>query len=276
MTAVNVYFTASSMAGEKQLSRHELLQWVNDSLQLSYTKIEQLCAGAAYCQFMDLLFKGSVPMKRVKFDVKQEFEYIANFKILQNAFKKKGVDKIIPIDRLVKGRFQDNFEFLQWFKRFYDANYAGMENYHPAEVRAEVGSAVARKPPLNSSGAGKKPVSHSQVPAGGRKPVGGVRSVGSSRSDVHIDKQQYESEIRERDETIQALEKERDFYFGKLREVEMLCQEQEEDGKIETVKVLEVLYATEDGFEAPPPGEELVANEQMPNDGYDEPEQDEY
>ncbi len=33
-------------------------------------------------------------MKRVKFDVKQEFEYIANFKILQNAFKKKGVDKV--------------------------------------------------------------------------------------------------------------------------------------------------------------------------------------
>ncbi len=49
MTAVNVYFTASSMAGEKQLSRHELLQWVNDSLQLSYTKIEQLCAGASPC-----------------------------------------------------------------------------------------------------------------------------------------------------------------------------------------------------------------------------------
>lgn len=55
----------------------------------------------------------------------------------------------------------------------------------------------------------------------------------------------YFCQIRERDETIQALEKERDFYFGKLREVEMLCQEQEEDGKIETVKVLEVLYATE-------------------------------
>lgn len=43
--AVNVYLTASSMAGEKPLSRHELLQWVNDSLQLSYTKIEQLCTG---------------------------------------------------------------------------------------------------------------------------------------------------------------------------------------------------------------------------------------
>lgn len=30
--------------------------------------------------------------------------------------------QIIPIDKLVKGRFQDNFEFLQWFKKFYDVN----------------------------------------------------------------------------------------------------------------------------------------------------------
>lgn len=33
----------------------------------------------------------------------------------------------MPIDRLVKGRFQDNFEFLQWFKKFFDANYRGTE-----------------------------------------------------------------------------------------------------------------------------------------------------
>ena len=33
--------------------------------------------------------------------------------------------QIIPVDRLVKGRFQDNFEFLQWFKKFFDANYDG-------------------------------------------------------------------------------------------------------------------------------------------------------
>lgn len=27
----------------------------------------------------------------------------------------------------MKGRFQDNFEFLQWFKKFFDANYAGTD-----------------------------------------------------------------------------------------------------------------------------------------------------
>jgi len=34
----------------------------------------------------------------------------------------------------VKGRFQDNFEFVQWFKKFYDANYDGRE-YDPVSAR---------------------------------------------------------------------------------------------------------------------------------------------
>ena len=40
----------------------------------------------------------------------------------------------IEIERLVKGRFQDNFEFLQWFKKFFDANYDGHE-YDPVAAR---------------------------------------------------------------------------------------------------------------------------------------------
>ena len=43
----------------------------------------------------------------------------------------------MPINRLVKGRFQDNFEFLQWFKKFFDANYDGRE-YNAYEARGGV------------------------------------------------------------------------------------------------------------------------------------------
>lgn len=34
----------------------------------------------------------------------------------------------------MKGKFQDNFEFVQWFKKFFDANYDGKE-YDPEEAR---------------------------------------------------------------------------------------------------------------------------------------------
>lgn len=43
--------------------------------------------------------------------------------------------QIVPIDKLVKGRFQDNFEFLQWFKKFFDANYAGTDVYDALAMR---------------------------------------------------------------------------------------------------------------------------------------------
>ena len=59
---------------------------------------------------------GSISLKKVKFATQLEHEFIQNFKILQNSFKKMNVDKVVPVEKLIKGRFQDNFEFLQWFK----------------------------------------------------------------------------------------------------------------------------------------------------------------
>ena len=53
MAAVNVFSTSVT---SNNFSRQELVEWVNDSLQLKYSKIEQLCSGAAYCQFMHMLF----------------------------------------------------------------------------------------------------------------------------------------------------------------------------------------------------------------------------
>uniref|UniRef100_H2RED0 Uncharacterized protein n=1 Tax=Pan troglodytes TaxID=9598 RepID=H2RED0_PANTR len=107
--AVNVYSTSVT---SDNLSRHDML-----SLQLNVTKIEQLCSGA----FMDMLFPGSTALKKL------EHGCIQNFKILPVGFKRMGVDKIIPVDKLVKGKFQENFEFVQWFKKFFDANYDGKD-----------------------------------------------------------------------------------------------------------------------------------------------------
>lgn len=53
-----------------------------------------MSAGAAYCQFMDMLFPGCLPLKKVKFGAKLEHEYIHNFKLLQAGFKKMGIDKV--------------------------------------------------------------------------------------------------------------------------------------------------------------------------------------
>merc|ERR1719189_1820417 len=180
-----------------------------------------------------MLFPGAVNLKKVKFNTKLEHEYINNFKVLQNSFKSVNVDKIIPVDKLVKGRFQDNFEFIQWFKKFFDANYGGQE---PAASRAAprpAGGAVARA--TNGSG-----------------------SAAAQAQIEDLNNQMVELKL-----TVEGLEKERDFYFGKLRDVEVMCQECEgSGGEVVRKKVLDILYQTEDGFavpdeeDCPPPPED--------------------
>jgi len=287
--AVNVYATSGTT---ENLSRHEMLAWVNDCLQTRYAKIEEMCAGAVYCQFMDMLFPGCIHLKKVKFNTKLEHEYISNFKLLQASFKKMNVDKIVPVDRLVKGKFQDNFEFLQWFKKFFDANYGG-QPYDALDARGgeEIASsarAPASRPvekpgstsltprpkamaPKVSSGMPKRsPAARPAVnsrpaarPMGGGGGGGGMRSQnGGISADVQAQMDDLNTQILEMKLTIEGLEKERDFYFGKLRDVEVLCQENEHaEGEV-VRKVLDILYQTEDGFavpdedDVPPPPEE--------------------
>lgn len=47
--------------------------------------------------------------------------------------------------------------------------------------------------------------------------------------------------------SVEGLEKERDFYFGKLRDIEVMCQDCDNSGDPPPIvqKILEVLYATE-------------------------------
>ncbi|XP_061720389.1 microtubule-associated protein RP/EB family member 1-like isoform X1 [Cydia pomonella] len=277
--AVNVY---STNVTSENLSRHDMLAWVNDCLQSSFAKIEELCTGAAYCQFMDMLFPGSVPMKRIKFKTNLEHEYIQNFKILQAGFKKMQVDKVIPVDKLIKGRFQDNFEFLQWFKKFFDANYDGRE-YDAFEARGGfmIGSGACEAGvPLCAGALAPVPAPAQRVrraaPPSGigkanttvRSPPVNVSRLNQSAKGDSKALDELNLQVNELKATIDGLEKERDFYFGKLRDIEVICQEMEEQQNGPIVqKILDILYATEDGF-APP--EEIDGENPHP------PEEDEY
>lgn len=45
---------------------------------------------------------------------------------------------------------------------------------------------------------------------------------------------------------LEGVEKERDYYFSKLREVELLCQEQGEENALFVDRLMEVLYASDE------------------------------
>ncbi|ODQ65197.1 hypothetical protein NADFUDRAFT_46930 [Nadsonia fulvescens var. elongata DSM 6958] len=128
-------------------SRQELIAWVNELLVLDITKIEQLGTGAVFCQIFDSIFL-DVPMSRVKFNVSSEYQYIQNFKILQSIFTKNRIDRQIPVERLVKCRFQDNLDFLQFSKKYWEVNNSGQ--HYDALSRRGGGGPVNNSIPARS------------------------------------------------------------------------------------------------------------------------------
>ncbi|XP_034479489.1 microtubule-associated protein RP/EB family member 1 isoform X2 [Drosophila innubila] len=131
MTDLKQTVSLTSVNSEN-MSRHQMLEWVNTMVNGHFKKIEELCSGVAYCQMMEMIFPNCINLKRVKMFAKLEHECFHNMKLFQGALTRLKLDKTIPVDRLIKGRFQDNFEFLQWFKKFFDSQAPGLENIKSA------------------------------------------------------------------------------------------------------------------------------------------------
>ena len=93
------------------------MAWYNNLSGQGYTKIEQFGAGAAHCLIMDSIYR-DIPVSKVKFQAKHEYEYVSNYKILQSVFDRHKIDNVVPVERLIKCKFQDNLEFLQWIKKY--------------------------------------------------------------------------------------------------------------------------------------------------------------
>ncbi|KAM8716736.1 hypothetical protein ACLKA7_003586 [Drosophila subpalustris] len=130
--AINVI---SCYTSRRLWSRQSILFWLNQCLKSNITKVDHLCTGAAYCCLLDILFPDSINLRRVKFITDQEKDFVNNFQILEQGFRKLNVDKSIPIDKLVRGKFQDNYDFIIWFRLFYNANFRRVPEGYDVELR---------------------------------------------------------------------------------------------------------------------------------------------
>ena len=271
------------------------------------------CKGAVACQLTEYLFPGSIPMNRINWGTKNSYEYVQNYKLLQAAFSKNRVQKYVDVDKLIRGKYQDNLEFCQWLKAFHDQQQIHgilREDYDPSAARSKGKGAKRIKEHLSASGTKTTSRSRRITPSRNhnRKPTSGPpRKMTStakestktkSMKNNPIDSKRNQSRTKSQKEnvstamnsqnpvanksnfpdsivadaglikknadlasknaelelTLAEIEKERDFYFEKLRDVEILLQVHEENkesdkelGTDELLKdIFKVLYATTD------------------------------
>lgn len=50
--------------------------------------------GAVACQLLDRIYPGKVPLHKLNWEAKQDYEFLGNYKVLQNAFAKLKIDKV--------------------------------------------------------------------------------------------------------------------------------------------------------------------------------------
>jgi len=129
------------MDGAYFTGRRELLIFFNELLQLNLQKIEETATGAVACQVIDFMYPGSIQMKRVNWQAKNDYEYVSNYKLLQAAFDKHNIRRHIDVDKLIRGKYQDNLEFCQWLKAFFDQTVSSSgaldRDYDPVYVRSK-------------------------------------------------------------------------------------------------------------------------------------------
>lgn len=217
------------MEGAFFVPRTEILSWLNGLLKLSLEKIEQTASGAVACQIMDCVFPGTVPMGRVNWNARNDYEFVNNYKILQQVFIKHNIQKVIEVEKLVKGKYQDNLEFMQWLKRFFDMHANSTAAYDPV-ARRKCG-AVAPKP--------KKPMM--VMPSAKKAFMAKENRMANGGAPDEV--LQELTKVKEANKT---LTKERDFYFGKLRDLELVLNAHKE-GKSPLLECIgKILYATQD------------------------------
>ena len=220
----------------------------------------RLTAGGAR-QVIEALHPGTIKLSQVKTKARSEYDYICNFKLLQKAFDKLRISKHIEVDRMIKGKPLDNIEFCQWFKRYSDTVTGGGDAAGSEAVKAQVAAGAGpARPALRKAGraatgdarkgTGGATASSAPRAAGGSRaaPAGGAKALAPASAQQAKELQALQEHATELKMQADMLEKERDFYYAKLRDVEILAQSECVAGTPLVGALEKVLYA--DGEES--------------------------
>ncbi|PKK17494.1 microtubule-associated protein RP/EB family member 3 [Columba livia] len=221
---------------------------------------------------MDMLFPGCVHLRKVKFQAKLEHEYIHNFKGCR-PLPCRCAARLLPALWAPLKAAQPRVLCLPVLPAAASwplpPRTMGGSTWAAPQAGINLLVPVCCQVPQRTSPTGPKntpnPARLSNVPSSILRKNSPATRNGGSEADAQI--LELNQQLMDLKLTVDGLEKERDFYFSKLRDIELICQEHENENSPIIAGIISVLYATEEGF-APPEDDEL--EEQQPED------QDEY
>jgi RP/EB family microtubule-associated protein len=294
-------------------SRTELLLWLNETLQLDYPKVEKCGTGAAFCQLMDSIFgdvpMGKVKFDaNNEYDYRINWKVLqASFnkhKVTKNIDVEKLMKCRLQDNLELLQWFKRYWNENKDFNHQYDANYrrksgpsaptTGVKqvlsrvssNSLPSRTSSNSVSSrnssnasitTSRRSTLNTpttSASGSRRVS-----SNGRSTVTPAQpSIASDKLSKQLIETQKQlatvsDELQEYKISADSLETERNFYFNKLREIEVLTQniidmsqnKSDELKYLDTIeltkKIQSILYSTEEGFQLNNDYDENMKNE---------------
>ena len=267
------------------VGRNELVMWVNTLLKTKIQKVEQCASGAIYCQIMDAAHPNIVPMHKVSFAARAEHEYVQNYKVLQTVFDKLRIAKNIEVEKLCKARPLDNLEFLQWMKRYFDVTVGeATEGYDPVQRRmgckgggAQTSVSISTTTTSTSSSSvaacSKKHQTTTTMAKRQQNQQHGRdidSTITSTTTTKHSNQNSYDTlahnNTRKNAEVaaaaaaaaaamredlaslrleVEKAEREREFYFEKLQDIEFICQRPEFENEVLAKCIEKILYLTE-------------------------------
>ena len=173
--------------------------------------------GAVYCQVLDSLKAGVVPMAKVQWNACMDYEFLPNYKLVQKALTLLGIPKQVEVERLMKGRYQDNLEFCQYLFALWTRMHCESGRAYDASSRR----ALAKLPVFPEWA----PTRASKIRRSPALPSTRASSVTLSDAPELV-----------------ALERERDFYISKLTDLESALKS---DEVLDKRQLLSILYSVE-------------------------------
>jgi hypothetical protein len=117
--------SASGIGNRRALGRWELLSWLNDFLCLDQSKVEECADGVAFCQLLDAVFPGKIPLHKLVWDARGTDDRMKNLRILEKVMRECSMSKPIQAEKIASGSFPENLALLQFLHTFIQRNCPG-------------------------------------------------------------------------------------------------------------------------------------------------------